>query len=94
MIEVREALALDGIVYGPADEIPLKVWLRLPQRERNTLLSLGRVELNDGQDATPGASLPPESPETPRDARGITASSCWGSVKPKHHAPFRAVRAC
>ena len=44
---VREALTLEGIVYGPAMEIPLEVWLRLPQKERNTLLNTAKVEQCD-----------------------------------------------
>jgi hypothetical protein len=43
-IVVRDALTLDGIVYGPGQEIPPAVWLRLPKRERNRLLNLGNVE--------------------------------------------------
>ena len=43
-IVVREAVTLEGIVYGPGMEIPPEVWLRLPERERNTLLNLGKVE--------------------------------------------------
>ncbi len=41
-IVVREALTLDGIIYGPGDEIPPEVWLRLPELERNTLIELGQ----------------------------------------------------
>ena len=43
-IIVREALTLEGIVYGPGWEIPFEVWLRLPIRKRNMLLNIGRVE--------------------------------------------------
>ena len=43
-ILVREAFTLEGIVYGPAWEIPLAVWLRVPVRERNTLLNTAKVE--------------------------------------------------
>ena len=43
-IIVREALTLEGIVYPPGWEIPPEVWRRLPKRERNTLLNLGKVE--------------------------------------------------
>ena len=43
-ILVREALTLEGIVYGPAMEIPLEVWLRLAVKERNTLLKTAKVE--------------------------------------------------
>ena len=43
-IVVREALTLEGIVYGPGWEIPPEVWRRLPEREQNTLLNLGKVQ--------------------------------------------------
>ncbi len=43
-IMVRESLAIGNIVYGPAMEIPLAEWLRLPVKERNMLLNKGRVE--------------------------------------------------
>jgi hypothetical protein len=43
MIVVREALTLDGIIYGPGDEIPPEVWVRLPKPERNTLLNNAKV---------------------------------------------------
>ena len=43
-IIVREALTLEGIVYGPGMEIPFEVWLRVPVRERNRLLNTARVE--------------------------------------------------
>ena len=43
-IMVREALTLEGIVYGPGKELPPEVRLRVPERERNTLLNLGKVE--------------------------------------------------
>ncbi len=43
-IIVREAFALEGIIYGPGWEIPPEVWLRLLERERNTLLNVGMVE--------------------------------------------------
>jgi hypothetical protein len=32
------------MIYGPGMEIPTEVWLRLPKRERNRLLNLGKVE--------------------------------------------------
>jgi hypothetical protein len=32
------------MIYGPGDEIPAEVWLRLRERERNALLNLGKVE--------------------------------------------------
>jgi hypothetical protein len=43
-IIVREALAVEQIVYPPGWKIPLAVWLRVPVRERNTLLNTARVE--------------------------------------------------
>ncbi len=43
-IVVREALTLEGIVYGPGWENPFEVWLRVPKRERNMLLNHGKVE--------------------------------------------------
>jgi hypothetical protein len=46
-IVVREALTLDGIIYGLGMEIPPVVWLRLPERERNTLLNTGKVKRNE-----------------------------------------------
>ncbi len=42
-IIVREALALEGIVYPPGWEIPLDVWMRVPKRERNILMNTGKV---------------------------------------------------
>lgn len=44
---VREALTLEGIIYGPGWESPLAVWLRLPVRERNKLLNTGKVQQYD-----------------------------------------------
>ena len=46
-IVVREALTLENIVYGPGSVIPLEVWLRLPERERNKLLNFGKVQWAD-----------------------------------------------
>lgn len=43
-ILVRETLTLEGIVYPPGGEIPSEVWLRLPVRERNTLLNTAKVQ--------------------------------------------------
>jgi hypothetical protein len=43
-IVVRETLTLEGMIDGPGTEIPPDVWLRLPKRERNTLLNLAKVE--------------------------------------------------
>ena len=43
-VVVLEALTLEGIVYGPAMEIPQEVWLRVPEREQNRLLNLGKVQ--------------------------------------------------
>ena len=40
----REALTLEGIVYGPSMEVPPEVWLRLPVSERNTLLNTATVQ--------------------------------------------------
>ncbi len=45
-ILVREALTLEGIVYGPTMEIPLAVWLRLPVKERNWLENTGKVDVS------------------------------------------------
>jgi hypothetical protein len=44
---VLKALTFDGIVYGPGAEIPPHVCVRLPVRERNTLLNLGKVERDE-----------------------------------------------
>jgi hypothetical protein len=46
-IVVRQALTLEGIVYGPAMEVPHEVWLRVPERERNKLLNTAKVEQRD-----------------------------------------------
>jgi len=43
-IVVRQALTLEGIVYGPGSVIPLEVWQRVPKREQNRLLNLGKVQ--------------------------------------------------
>jgi len=44
-IVVRQALTLEGIVYGPGSAIPPEVWQRVPEREQNRLLNLGKVQL-------------------------------------------------
>jgi len=54
-IAVRDALTLNGIIYGPGMEIPPEVWLRLPERERNALLNLGKVERGRARTPLPGA---------------------------------------
>jgi hypothetical protein len=41
---LRQAVTLEGIVYGPGWEVPPEVWRRLPQRERNKLENLGKVK--------------------------------------------------
>ena len=46
-IVVREALTLEGIVYGPDMEIPPEVWRRVPTREQNKLLNTAKVERHD-----------------------------------------------
>ena len=47
-ILVREALTLEGIVYGPAMEIPMEVGLRAPVRQRNMLLNTAKVAWRTG----------------------------------------------
>ncbi len=43
-IVVRQALTLEGIVYGPGSVIPPEVWQRVSERERNRLLNFGKVQ--------------------------------------------------
>jgi hypothetical protein len=43
-VVVVEALAFEGIVYGPGMEIPHDVWLRVAVRDRNKLLNTASCE--------------------------------------------------
>lgn len=43
-IIVREALTLEGIVYGPGWEVRFEVSLLVPVRERDTLLNAAKVQ--------------------------------------------------
>ena len=43
-IIVLQALTLENIVYGPGMAIPQEVWLRVPKREQNKLLNLGKAQ--------------------------------------------------
>ena len=53
-IVVRQALTLEGIAYGPGSAIPLEVWLRPPERERNKFLNLGKVKRVENRTTGPG----------------------------------------
>jgi len=46
-VMVLHALTLDGVIYVPGQTIEPEVWLRVPERERNTLQNTAKVRVED-----------------------------------------------